>query len=184
MRLNIKNMVCPRCIVAVRTLLLSEGLTPGEVTLGIADIKEELGAEQQERLSKSLEEMGFELLDDPRSMLVEQMRLAVIEWVRMDGERPKMSDYLCERLRRDYSSLSKLFREVQGLTLERYAIVHRIEYAKELLCYNRLSTSEIAYKLGYSSPAHFSAQFKQVTGMTPKMMRGRCSGHRLSLSDI
>ena len=128
--------------------------------------------------------MGFELLDDPRSQLVEQMRVCVIEWVRMEGERPKLSDYLSTRLHKDYSLLSKLFSEVKGITLERYAILHRIEYAKELLCYNQLSTSEIAYMLGYSSPAHFSAQFKQITGMTPKMMRANQTNDRIPLSEI
>ena len=111
--------------------------------------------------------MGFELLDDPRSQLVEQIRIAVQELVRMKGERPKMSDYLSHNLKKDYSTLSKLFSEVRGITIERFAIAHRIEYAKELLCYSQLSTSEIAYTLGYSSPAHLSSQFKQVTGMTP-----------------
>ena len=95
-----------------------------------------------------------------------------------------MSDYLSTRLHKDYSLLSKLFSEVKGITLERYAILHRIEYAKELLCYNQLSTSEIAYKLGYSSPAQFSAQFKQITGMTPKMMRANQTNDRIPLSEI
>lgn len=184
MNLYIKNMVCPRCIMAVRTILVSAGLTPIAVNLGEAEITEELNAEQQTNVSERLAQMGFELLDDPRSQLVEQMRVCVIEWVRMEGERPKLSDYLSTRLHKDYSLLSKLFSEVKGITLERYAILHRIEYAKELLCYNQLSTSEIAYKLGYSSPAHFSAQFKQITGMTPKMMRANQTNDRIPLSEI
>ena len=184
MKLYIKNMVCPRCSMAVRTILVSAGLTPIAVNLGEAEITEELNAEQQANVSERLAQMGFELLDDPRSQLVEQMRVCVIEWVRMEGERPKLSDYLSTRLHKDYSLLSKLFSEVKGITLERYAILHRIEYAKELLCYNQLSTSEIAYKLGYSSPAHFSAQFKQITGMTPKMMRANQTNDRIPLSEI
>lgn len=182
--LYIKNMVCPRCIMAVRSMLVDAGLTSTAVNLGEAEIVEELTAQQLAALSEALAQMGFELLDDPRSRLVEQLRVCVIEWVRMEGERPKLSDYLSARLHKDYSLLSKLFSEVQGMTLERYAILHRIEYAKELLCYNQLSTGEIAYKLGYSSPAHFSAQFKQITGMTPKMMRANQTNDRIPLSEI
>lgn len=184
MKLYIKNMVCPRCIMAVRTILVAAGLTPKAVSLGEAEIAEALTAQQLADLSEALSQMGFELLDDPRAQQVEQLRVSVIEWVRMEGERPKLSDYLSARLHKDYSLLSKLFSEVQGMTLERYAILHRIEYAKELLCYNQLSTGEIAYKLGYSSPAHFSAQFKQITGMTPKMMRTHRSNNRIPLSEI
>ena len=184
MKLYIKNMVCPRCIMAVRTILVAAGLTPTTVNLGEVEVEEALTAQQLADLSEPLSQMGFELLDDPRSQLVEQLRVSVIEWVRMEGERPKLSDYLSARLHKEYSLLSKLFREVQGITLERYAIMHRIEYAKELLCYNQLSTSEIAYKLGYSSPAHFSAQFKQITGMTPKMMREHRPNNRIPLSAL
>ena len=184
MKLYIKNMVCPRCIMAVRTILVAAGLTPTTVNLGEVEVEEALTAQQLADLSEALSQMGFELLDDPRSQLVEQLRVSVIEWVRMEGERPKLSDYLSARLHKDYSLLSKLFSEVQGITLERYAIMHRIEYAKELLCYNQLSTSEIAYKLGYSSPAHFSAQFKQITGMTPKEMRTHRSNNRIPLSAL
>ena len=184
MKLYIKNMVCPRCIMAVRTILVAVGLTPTTVNLGEVEVEEALTAQQLADLSKALSQMGFELLDDPRSQLVEQLRVSVIEWVRMEGERPKLSDYLSARLHKDYSLLSKLFREVQGITLERYAIMHRIEYAKELLRYNQQSTSEIAYMLGYSSPAHFSAQFKQITGMTPKEMRTHRSNNRIPLSAL
>ena len=115
--------------------------------------------------------MGFELLDDPRSQIVEQIRINVLEWVRMTTERPKLSDFLSRHLNKDYSTLSKLFSEVKGVTIERFTILHRIEYAKELLCYSQLSTSQIAYMLGYSSQAYLSSQFKQVTGMTPKRFR-------------
>lgn len=128
--------------------------------------------------------MGFELLDDPRSQLVEQIRIAVLKWVRMNQERPKMSDYLSHNLNKDYSALSKLFSEVRGITIERFAITHRIEYAKELLCYSQLSTSEISYTLGYSSPAHLSSQFKQVTGMTPKEFRALEQHGRVSLDEL
>ena len=134
MKLLIKNMVCPRCIIAVKEIFEAEGVTLKSISL--------------------------------------------------DGERPKMSDCLSQRLNRDYSALSKLFSEVRGITIERFAIIHRIEYAKELLCYSQLSTSEVAYKLGYSSPAHLSSQFKQVTGMTPKEFRALGRHDRIPLDAL
>lgn len=183
MKLLIKNMVCPRCIIAVKNILESEGVTVKSISLGDAEI-EELTDERRLSVASKLQDMGFELLDDPRSQLVEQIRIAVQQWVRMNEERPKMSDYLSHQLKKDYSALSKLFSEVRGITIERFAIIHRIEYAKELMCYSQLSTSEIAYKLGYSSPAHLSSQFKQVTGMTPKDFRALGQHGRISLDAL
>lgn len=184
MKLLIKNMVCPRCIIAVKNILESEGVTVKSISLGDAEIEEELTDERRLSVARKLQDMGFELLDDPRSQLVEQIRIAVQQWVRMNEERPKLSDYLANNLKKDYSTLSKLFSEVRGITIERFAIIHRIEYAKELLCYSQLSTSEIAYKLGYSSPAHLSSQFKQVTGMTPKDFRAQGQHGRISLDAL
>lgn len=177
-------MVCPRCIIAVKNILESEGVTVKSISLGDAEIEEELTDERRLSVARKLQDMGFELLDDPRSQLVEQIRIAVLKWVRMNEERPKLSDYLANNLKKDYSTLSKLFSEVRGITIERFAIIHRIEYAKELLCYSQLSTSEIAYKLGYSSPAHLSSQFKQVTGMTPKDFRSQGQHDRISLDAL
>lgn len=184
MKLLIKNMVCPRCVSAARKILESEGLTVKSISLGDAEIEENLTDGQRLSLARKLQDMGFELLDDPRSQLVEQIRIAVLQWVRMTEEHPKLSDYLSHRLNKDYSALSKLFSEVRGITIERFSIQHRIEYAKELLCYSQLSTSEIAYTLGYSSPAHLSSQFKQVTGMTPKVFRELEQHDRVSLDAL
>ena len=177
-------MVCPRCIIAVKNILESEVVTVKSISLGDAEIEEELTDERRLSVARKLQDMGFELLDDPRSQLVEQIRITVQQWVRMNEERPKLSDYLADNLKKDYSTLSKLFSEVRGITIERFAIIHRIEYAKELLCYSQLSTSEIAYKLGYSSPAHLSSQFKQVTGMTPKDFRSQGQHYRISLDAL
>jgi len=184
MILRIKNMVCPRCIMAVRTILVSLGLTPKTIDLGDVEIDEELNNAQRATLSLELQNMGFELLDDPRSILIEQIRIGVLDWVRMKTVRPKMSDFLSARLAHDYSALSKLFSEVCGITIERFAILHRVEYAKELLCYSQLTTSEIAYTLGYSSPSHLSAQFKQQTGMTPKAFSELEVKKRIPLTEV
>ena len=184
MKILIKNMVCPRCISAAKDILVSEGLTVKSISLGDAEIEENLTDEQRLSIERKLQDIGFELLDDPRSQLVEQIRIAVQQWVRINEERPKLSDYLSHRLNKDYSTLSKLFSEVRGITIERFSILHRIEYAKELLCYSQLATSEIAYKLGYSSPAHLSSQFKQVTGMTPKEFRALGRHDRIPLDAL
>lgn len=177
-------MVCPRCIIAVKDILEAEGVKVKSVALGDAETEGELTDGQRIAIARRLQDMGFELLDDPRSQLVEQIRIAVLKWVRMNQERPKMSDYLSHNLNKDYSALSKLFSEVRGITIERFAITHRIEYAKELLCYSQLSTSEISYTLGYSSRAHLSSQFKQVTGMTPKEFRALEQHGRVSLDEL
>jgi len=166
--LHIKNMVCPRCIMAVRALLEQQGLRERSVVLGEAVVDDDLSEDQRTRLKRDLEDLGFELLDDPRSETVEQVRTMVLQWVDLKGERPKLSAFLHERLRKDYPQLSKLFSEVRGMTIERYAILQRVERAKELLCYSGKTTSEIAWQLGFSSHAHLSAQFRQVTGMSPK----------------
>lgn len=161
-------MVCPRCVMAVEDLLKKQGFHPVEVQLGYAQVSEDLIPKQIETVRAELTNIGFELLDDPQSKLVEQIRTAVIEWVRLEGDREKLSSFILERIPKDYSLLSKLFTEVRGMTIERYCILQRIELAKELLCYSELNMSEIAFRMGYSSPAHFSAQFKQETGMSPK----------------
>ena len=184
MKVLIKNMVCPRCISAAKDILVSEGLTVKSISLGEAEIEEDLIDEQRTSLAGKLQGIVYELLDDPRSLLVEQIRIAVQQWVRMSEERPKLSDYLSHHLNKDYSTLSKLFSEVRGVTIEQFSIQHRIEYAKELLCYSQQSTSEIAYRLGYSSPAHLSSQFKQVTGMTPKNFRELETHNRIPLDAL
>lgn len=166
-------MVCPRCVMVVEQLLGGMCLAYSQVALGTAHLVQEPSEEQLALLKKRLSEVGFELLDDPQMKLVERIRVAEIEWVRMNGERVVLSQYVQQEVCKDYSSLSKLFREVKGMTIERYCIIQRIEYAKELFCYSELNISEVADRLGYSSPAHLSSQFRQETGMTPKDFRGK-----------
>lgn len=182
--INIKNMVCPRCITAVRAILVSMGLAVEKVTLGLAVIEENLTEDQLKLLASILLAEGFELLDDPRSCIVEQIKICVLQWVRMNGQRPKLSDYISDTTHRDYSSLSKLFSQTKGVTIEHFAIQHRVEYAKELLSYSQRTISEIAYTLGYSSPAHLTSQFKQQTGMSPKEFREMKNKNRLYLDEL
>ncbi len=182
--INIKNMVCPRCITAVRAILVSIGFTVEKVTLGLAVTEENLTEDQLKLLASILLAEGFELLDDPRSCIVEQIKICVLQWVRMNSQRPKLSDYISDTTHRDYSSLSKLFTQTKGVTIEHFAIQHRVEYAKELLSYSQQSISEIADILGYSSPAHLASQFKQQTGMSPKEFREMKSKTRQHLDEI
>lgn len=183
-KILIKNMCCPRCVNAIGAILASMNLTAKEIRLGEAVVEETLSEDETELLAAKLREQGFELLDDPNACLVEAIRVAVLEWVRMAEGKPKLSVYVSQKICKDYSSLSKLFSQVRGVTIEHYAIRHRTERAKELLCYSAMTISEIAYRLGYSSPAHFAAQFKQFTGMSPKEFRSLDNRPLVSLDEL
>lgn len=184
--LHIKNMVCDRCIMAVRALLQRCGIEPLSVVLGEAALPRELDDGERLRVRLELEAIGFELLEDRRQQLVDRLRNAVIERVRsLDGApRENLSDYLVRRLGHDYGALSRLFSEETGTTLEKYLIAQKIERAKELILYDELSLAEIADRLGYSSGAYLSAQFKSVTGMTPTQFRQSGSRERRTLDRI
>jgi AraC-like DNA-binding protein len=143
------------------------------VDLGVVEILEDITQEQREQLRSNLLRSGLELLDDKRSILIEKIKNAVIEMIHNSEELPKInfSDYISEKIGYDYTYLSNIFSEVQGITLQQFIIMHRIEKIKELLLYNELNLTEISYKLQYSSVAHLSNQFKKVTGLTPSYYR-------------
>lgn len=164
-------MVCPRCIKVVKDILNELSIGYEDVALGHVTVKGEQAAESIEALRTALSSEGFELLDDLQASEVEGIRLALIEWARMDGERPSLSEYLQARCLKEYSAISKLFSQTKSITVERYAMLQRIEYAKELISYGDKSISEIAWTLGFSSPAHFSNQFKKETGISPKQFK-------------
>lgn len=184
--LHIKNMVCPRCIMAVRGSLESLDLHPREVELGTAILDEELTDDLRRRIAQVLTPLGFELLDNPRSLLVEQIKNLVIDLVHYRPEplRENLSTYLSGKLHRDYSLLSKLFSETTGTTIEKYFIAQKIERAKELLVYDELSLAEIADQLGYSNTAYLSTQFKQVTGLTPGHFKKLKENKRKGLNEV
>lgn len=169
----IKNMVCHRCVLAVEAVLAQAGLHPQSVVLGEATVEEDLSHEEREELRARLEAIGFELLDSRREVLFERIRNAVIRHVQMgDAEhRPLLSDFLRTECGMDYSALSKLFSELRGETIEKYYMAQRIERAKELLVYDELSVSEIAARLGFSSVAHLSGQFRRLTGSSPSAFK-------------
>lgn len=179
-KIVIKNMVCRRCLMAVEALLKEEGITPVDIDLGVVTLSSPLAPETADRLKGKLLALGFEWIEDKRMRTMEMIRTAVIEFVRDDTdpaclrlvrENPRLSDFLQARIGKEYSALSKLFSEVRGITIEHYAIEQKIERVKELLFYDELTVSEIAYRLGYSGTAHLSNQFKSLTGMTPTQFK-------------
>jgi AraC family transcriptional regulator len=169
MKLSIKNMVCNRCIMMVKSELEKLGLQPDAVRLGEAESSRDLSAEEKKMLDTRFRELGFELLDDRKTRLIESVKTCIVETIHYSEEPLKttFSEYLSEKFQQDYSTLSKLFSEVQGMTIEQYVITQKIEKVKELLVYDELSLSEIALQLNYSSVSHLSKQFKKVTGLTP-----------------
>ncbi len=184
--LYIKNMVCDRCIMAVRQLLQRMGIAPQSVELGVVRLAEELSKEQLEMLQIDLLQLGFELLDDKRQQTIDRIKTLIVDLVHYHDNRSELnlSDYLAQQLHSEYSSLSKLFSEFTGITIERYFILQRIERIKELIFYDQLSLTEIAYKLNYSSVAYLSSQFKQITGMTPSQFKALKKNMRRGLDTI
>lgn len=184
--LHIKNMVCNRCIMVVRSQLEQLGISPLSVELGLAVLPVEVTEEVYQAVKASLEPLGFELLDDKKSQLTEQIKDAIIQLVHYSDSNLKvnLSDYLVEKFHRDYGSMSKLFSETTQTTIEKYFIAQKIERAKELLVYGELSLNEIADQLNYSSAAYLSAQFKSVTGLTPSYFRKIKENKRKSLDEV
>ncbi len=179
-------MVCSRCKMVVKDELIKFGLHPSAVELGEVIVKEDLNETQKKNLNSTLLSFGFELIDDKKSRIIEKIKNAIVELVHYSEEQlpTKLSEHISQQLHHDYNYLSNLFSEVEGTTIERYFITQRIERVKELLAYDELSLSEIAVKMNYSSVAHLSRQFKQVTGFTPsgfKQLKGR---KRTNLEDL
>ena len=184
--LHIKNMVCNRCIMVVKSQLKQLGLQPLSVELGIAVLPDKVTDEVYLSVKEAIEPFGFELIDDKKSQVIEQIKDAIIELVHYNDNDLKvnLSDYLISKLNRDYSSLSKLFSEVTNTTIEKYLIAQKIERAKELLVYGEFSLNEIADLLNYSSAAYLSAQFKSVTGLTPSYFKKIKENKRKPLDQI
>src|SRR4030095_12279374 len=169
MRLFIKNMVCIRCKMVVKEELKKLGLHYSSVELGEVEIMEEISVEQHDHFKVALLKSGLELMDDKKSVLIQKIKNVIVELVHY-SEEPltiKFSEYLSQNRNRAYTYLANLFSEVQGTTIEKFIIAHKIERVKELLVYDELNLTEIAYLMHYSSVAHLSAQFKKVTGLTP-----------------
>lgn len=185
-KVNIKNMVCPRCIDSVRGILNDLKIPLTSIKLGEVELVNELTSNQKNELSDLLKERGFELLEDQKSKTIESIKSIVIEQIHHTTEALTInfSTLLSKKLNQEYSSLSKLFSSIEGVTIEKYILNQKIEKVKELIHYNQLTFSEIAYQLNYSSVAHLSAQFKKETGMTPSAFKKLNINDRKGLDEI
>ncbi len=185
--ITIKNMVCDRCIRVVSEELTTGGFIPRSVQLGKVVFNEPLNKTDLTVVKTILERNGFDLLVDGNAQLVEQIKAIVIDLIYADQlaeMQVNVSDFIARKVGRDYSALSNLFSSVESMTIEKYFIKQKIERVKELLVYNELTLSEIAYRLGYSSVQHLSNQFKKITGLTATHFKQLGAPHRRSLDQI
>jgi AraC-like DNA-binding protein len=169
MKLYIRNMVCNRCIMVVQAELEKMGHQPSHVSLGEVTLEQDITDQEKKQLDERLQSLGFAIIDDKKSQLIEKIKTLIIELVHQQNSHLKtnLSDWLISHLHHDYTYMTNLFSEVEGTTIEKYFIAQKIEKVKELLVYDELTLSEIAFQLNYSSVAHLSSQFKKVTGLTP-----------------
>ncbi len=186
MKLYIKNMVCPRCITSVEQILKRNNLQVKYVRLGEVALEKKPTARQLKIFTQELRETGFELLDDQKTQLIEQVKNLLIQKVQSDNveEHFSLTKFIGEKVFKDYSSISKLFSELEGITLEQFFNLQKIEKVKEWLIYNEQSLTQIAFNLGYSSIQHLSSQFKNLTGMTPSQFKQLGAKHRKSIDAV
>jgi YesN/AraC family two-component response regulator len=179
-------MVCIRCKMVVKDELTKLGLKYISVELGEVELMEDISQVQLGQFRAALSRSGLELMDDRKSILIQKIKTVVIELVHY-SEEPlviNLSAYLAEKLQHDYTYLANLFSEVQGTTIEKFFISHKIERVKELLVYDELTLTEISYKMHYSSVAHLCTQFKKVTGLTPSHFKSLKNKRRSMLEDL
>jgi len=186
MKLYIKYMVSRRCKMLVMEELTKMGLHYISVDLGEIEIVENISEEQRLKIKTNLLKSGLELMDDTKAILIEQLKTTVIDFVHYSDEQTKtnFSDFLGEKLKQNYTYLSRLFSESEGCTIEHFIILHKIERVKELIIYDELNLSEIAFKLHYSSVAHLSNQFKKITGLTPSFFKALKHKCRINLENL
>ena len=182
----IKNMVCDSCIMVVQNELEKLGLDAKNIKLGEVILSKEITSLEKENLSKTLEPLGFEVIDDKKGSIIEKIKNIIIDLVHHQDSDVKtnLSDVLSDKLHHDYNYLSNLFSEVEGTTIEKYFIAQKVEKVKELLVYDELSLSEIANRLNYSSVAYLSNQFKKVTGVTPSNFKQNKEDKRKPLDKV
>lgn len=172
--LVIRNMVCDRCRAVVARTLRTAGMSVHHVDLGEVELEHEPTAAQLEVARTALEAEGFELVDSREAAIIARIKAAIVKLVHHQdglGGRVKLREHLSDALHHEYSGLSALFSQVEGITIEQYFLLQRLERVKELIKYDELTLSEIADRTGFSSVAHLSAQFKKLTGMTPSAFK-------------
>jgi len=173
MILHIRNMESHRCIAMVKDELNKLGLLYKTVELGEVELSDTISPEMLQLIDIGLRNVGLELMNDKQNNLVDNIKAAIRQLIYLsdDYTKPNNSHFISKKLNQDYTRLSHVFSSAQGVTIEKYIITQKIERVKEMLIYDRLSLSDIAYKLQYSSVAHLSSQFKKVTGLTPSFFR-------------
>jgi AraC family transcriptional regulator len=185
MQLYIKNMVCNRCILVIKQELGKAGLEASQVSLGRVTLTKDPSKKKLDNFREQISSVGFEVLDSQKQQLIEQVKTLIIEQVQKEIEEHfSIGEYLAKMINKDYTSISRLFSEVEAVTIEQFFILQKTEKVKELLTYNELTLSEIAWRLGYSSVAHLSAQFKKVTGLTPTNFKLNYPDGRKSLDKV
>lgn len=179
-------MVSRRCKLMVKNELNRLGLKYIHVDLGMVEMLEYISMEQRAKLKENLLKSGLELLEDKRSILIERIKNLVVEMIHEADELPQInySEYLSEKLNYNYTYLANVFSEVNGTTIQQYIIIHKIEKVKELLLYNEFNLTEISYKLGYSSVAALSNQFKKITGLSPSFYKKLKVKRRANLENV
>lgn len=187
-KISVKNMVCSRCIRVVREELERAGYGVAAILLGEVVLTGTITAEDKKRIAEVLAVQGFELIDDRRRTIIERIKTLIISKVHhSDGEELEhllFSEYLSSAMAMEYGYLSSLFSSVENITIEKYVILQKIERVKELLTYDQLTLSEIAYRLGYSSSQHLSNQFRKTTGMTPTEFKNSAARSRRPLDNV
>jgi AraC-like DNA-binding protein len=179
-------MVSLRCKIVVKDELRKLGISYLNISLGQVELAEEINRSQLENIRTALKQSGLELMDDKKAVLIEKIKDVVIEMVHYEDELPKVnfSDYLTEKLEYNYTYLANLFSETEGTTIEHFIIIHKIERVKELIIYDELNLTEIAWKLHYSSVSHLSNQFKKITGLTPSFFKSLKNKKRNNLENL
>jgi AraC-like DNA-binding protein len=179
-------MVCNRCKEAVRSLFEKLDLPVTRIELGEVEVGDDLPPKILSHLSDGLRDLGFEMIDDRKGRIIEKIKNVVVSIVHHSDDQPreKYSELIAAQLHYDYSYLSKLFSEVEGVTIEHYIIHQKIEKIKEYIVYDELTLNEISYRMGYSSVAHLSNQFKKVTGMTPSYFKTLRNKNRRPLDEV
>lgn len=164
-------MVCHRCVLAVEEILTNASITFDKVVIGEIQLPESINSKKVDLLGSELSKIGLELLDNRIQGMIEKIKQLVLKKARNEGDlksnKQKLSVLLTDQLHLEYTYLSSVFSSIEGRTIENYFIEQRIEKVKELLVYNEMNLSQIAYEMDYSSVAHLSNQFKKITGLTP-----------------
>ena len=187
MTLHIKNMVCLRCKMMVENELKKLDFDPLSIDLGEVVFKQNLSVADIDIIENALKKYGFEVITDKRSQVIEQIKTAAIDYIFENDDteqKPNFSDFLEKRLLKDYTYLSNLFSEMVGTTIEKHLINLKIERVKELLVYDEMTLSEIAFQLGYSNVAYLSNQFKKITGLTPTYFKAVKDKKRQSIEKV